>query len=60
MVPTSLPSRGGNVTVVSMIGNNEFIIFDGVDQFSDVIVGIELQISSELLSDRLETDGNQS
>ena len=60
IVRTSLPSRGCNVTVVSMIGDDEFIFFDSVDQFLDIIVGIELQISSELLSDRLAIEEDQN
>ena len=41
------------MNIITMIGDDEFVIFDCIDQFSNVIIGDQLMISTESFGDRL-------
>ena len=41
------------MNIITMIGDDEFVIFDCIDQFSNVIIGDQLMISTESFADGL-------
>lgn len=42
------------MNIITMIGDGKFIIFNCIDQFLNVIIGIQLKISTESFSNGLE------